>query len=71
MLTVRYEIVAEPVAAFDVSFCRSTDRTYQAGDESLSTTTINAPADLTTGLPTKTFTIGNGPDQVRLSEGRC
>jgi ligand-binding sensor domain-containing protein/Ca2+-binding RTX toxin-like protein len=65
-LSVTYEIVRGPVASFDIGFYRSWDQMYQNYDEQLATVTISDAADLTVGVHTETFTIGNGPGQVPL-----
>lgn len=64
-LTLTYEVADGPVSAFDVGFYRSTDTLF-GGDTLLDTVTINAPADLTTGVHVKTYTIGGGANQVAL-----
>jgi hypothetical protein len=66
-LTVSYNINGGPlVSPLTIGFYSSTNTTFDAGDTLLSSVTLSAAADLTSGAHTKTFTIGGGAGQVAL-----
>lgn len=65
-VSVRYEIVNEPAAAFQLEFFRSANNQWDAGDLRVSGVTISAPADLSVGIHVKTFTVGTGAGKIAL-----
>lgn len=64
-LSVSYTIV-DVAAPFEIGFYRSANAVYEGFDNLLGTVRIDAPADLTPGMHTRTFAIGNGTGQVPL-----
>jgi Ca2+-binding RTX toxin-like protein len=65
-LSLQYQLDADIEGPFTIGFYRSSDAGFDGSDVLLDTILIDAPADLTAGLHTKTFVIGAGPGQVAL-----